>query len=70
MDRIRQFVLSVVGFAAFGFVFYLVFRDYKRIMLWTLVGIGSLVILFIIIDQIGRVKDKRAEKKRNEPFNP
>jgi nucleoside recognition membrane protein YjiH len=70
MDRVRQFILSIIGFAAFGFVFYLVFKDYKRLMLWTLVGIGGLVMLFIIVDQIGRIKDKRAEKKRNEPFRP
>ena len=70
MDRVRQFFLSIIGFAAFGFVFYLVFRDYQRLMLWTLAGIGGLVLLFIIIDRIGRIKDKRAEKKRNEPFQP
>ena len=70
MDRIRQFFLSIIGFAAFGFVFYLVFRDYQKLMVWTLLGIGGLVLFFIIVDQIGRVKDRRAEKKRNEPFNP
>ncbi len=70
MERVRQFLLSVIGFAAFGFVFYLVFKDYKKLMLWTLAGIGCLVILFLIIDQIGRIKDRKAEKKRNKPFHP
>ena len=70
MDRIRQVFFSLIGIGAFGFVFYLVFRDYQRFMIRFAVVVAGLILIVLLIGLIGRIRDKAVEKKRRKPFNP
>ena len=69
MERVRQFLLSVLGFAVFGFVFYLVFRENLRFMIIFLISLGGLVLIVLLVGLILRIIDKLEEKKRSRPFN-
>ncbi len=70
MDKIRQLFLSIIGIVAFGFVFYLVFKDNPNFMIGFLGLVVVLILIVLLITLIGRIKDNRVEKKRRKPFNP
>ena len=70
MDKIRQVFLSIIGFAVFGFVFYLVFKEYRILMIGSLALVAGIILIFLLLDLIGRIRDKQAEKKRRQPFDP
>ena len=69
-DRIRQFLLSILGIATFSFIFYLVFRENQRFMIIFLVSVGGLGLIILIVGLILRVKDNMDERKRTKPYNP
>jgi len=69
MEKIRQFFLAVLGFAVFGFVFYLVFRENERFMIIFLISLGGLFLIVLLVGMILRITDKLEEKKRRKPFN-
>ncbi len=70
MEKIRQFFLSVIGFAVFGFVFYLVFRDDQRFMIIFLISLGGLTLIVLLVGVILKIADKLEEKKRRRPYHP
>lgn len=67
-DKIRQFFLSILGIATFAFIFYLVFRENQRFMIIFLISLAGLAAIVILIGFILRIKDRRDEKKRLQPF--
>ena len=68
MDRIRQFFLSILGIATFAFIFYLVFKDNLRFMIFFLISLGGIAAIILLIGLILRIRDSMEEKKRREPF--
>ena len=70
IDKIRQLFLSIIGVAAFGFVFYLVFKDDRRFMIGLAAVVVGLILIVLLIGLIGRIRDSQVEKKRRKPFNP
>lgn len=68
IDKIRQLFLSIIGIAAFGFVFYLVFKDNESFMIGLLAVIVGLVIIVLLVGLILRIRDNQVEKKRMKPF--
>jgi len=69
MDRVRQFFLSVLGFAVFGFVFYLVFREDQRFMIIFLISLGGIALIVLLVGVILKIIDSAEEKKRRKPFH-
>ena len=69
IDRLRQIFLSIIGIGAFGFVFYLVFKEDKRFMIGLLAVVVGLILIVLLIGIIGRIRDNAQEKKRKKPFN-
>ncbi len=70
MEKIRQFFLSVIGFAVFGFVFYLVFREDKRFMIIFLISLGGLFLVVLLVGVILKIVDTLEERKRRRPYHP
>ena len=70
MDKIRQLFLTIIGFAAFGFVFYLVFKDNQSFMIGFLALAVGLILIVLLVMLILRIRDNQVEKKRKKPFNP
>jgi hypothetical protein len=70
VDKLRQLFLTILGIGAFGFVFYLVFKDNPNFMIGFLGLVVGLILIVLLITLIGRIRDNRAEKKRRKPFNP
>jgi hypothetical protein len=70
IDKLRQLLLSIIGIGAFGFVFYLVFKDDKRFMIGLLAVVVGLILIVLLIGLIGRIRDNAQAKKRKKPFNP
>ncbi len=70
VDKIRQLFLSIIGIVAFGFVFYLVFKDNPHFMIGFLGLVVGIILIVLLITLIGRIRDNRVEKKRRKPFNP
>ena len=70
VDRIRQLFLSIIGIGAFGFVFYLVFKDNPKFMIGFLGLVLGIILIVLLFTLIARVRDNRVEKKRKKPFNP
>jgi len=68
IDRIRQLFLSIIGIAAFGFVFYLVFKDNQSFMIGGLALVVGLILLVLLVGLILRIRDNMVEKKRKKPF--
>jgi hypothetical protein len=66
VDRIRQFLLSIIGIAVFSFVFYLVFKDYQEFMIGFLIVVASLILIVLLVSLILRIKDHFVEKKRKK----
>lgn len=66
VDRIRQFLLSIIGIAVFSFVFYLVFKDYQEFMIGFLIVVASLILIVVLISLILRIRDHLVEKKRKK----
>jgi len=68
MNNLRQFFATLLGFAVFAFVFYLVFKEDLRFM----IGLGAIAVAIILIvliaGLIGRIKDRAEEKRRMKPF--
>ena len=69
IDKLRQLFLSIIGIGAFGFVFYLVFKEDKRFMIGVLAVVVGLILIILLIGIIGRIRDNAQEKKRRKPFN-
>ena len=69
IDRIRQIFLSLIGIAAFGFVFYLVFKDNPSFMIGLLAVVVGLILIVLLVGLILRIRDRIVEKKRRKPFN-
>ncbi len=69
VDKLRQFFLTILGIGAFGFVFYLVFKDNPNFMIGFLGLVVGLILIVLLITLIGRIRDNRVEKKRRKPFN-
>jgi len=70
VDKIRQLFLSIIGIGAFGFVFYLVFKDNPNFMIGFLGLVVVITLIVLLFTLIGRIRDNRNEKKRRKPFNP
>jgi len=70
MDKIRQVFLTLIGIGAFGFVFYLVFREHTDFMIGFAAVVVGLILIVLLVGLIGRIKDKAVEKKRTKPFKP
>jgi len=70
IDKIRQLFLTILGIGAFGFVFYLVFKDNQNFMVGFLALVVGLILIVLLIGLILRIRDKRVEKKRRKPFSP
>ncbi|MDF1576461.1 MAG: hypothetical protein P1P86_14835 [Bacteroidales bacterium] len=68
VEKIRQFFLSIIGIITFAFVFYLVFRDDQKFMIVFLISLGGLILLFLIVGLILKIKDNLEEKKRLQHF--
>jgi len=68
-DKIRQLFLTIIGVGAFGFVFYLVFKDDQRFMIGFLAIVVGLILIVFLIGLILRIRDSMVEKKRRKPFN-
>jgi ABC-type Fe3+-siderophore transport system permease subunit len=68
VDKIRQIFLSLIGIAAFGFVFYLVFKDDQGFMIILLATVVGIVLIILLVSLIGRIRDSLAEKRRRKPF--
>jgi uncharacterized membrane protein len=64
MDRIRQVFLSLLGIAAFVFVFYLVFKEDQRFMIIFGLGIAAIILIALVVGLIWYIIDKREEKRR------
>ena len=56
MDRIRQFFLSILGIATFAFIFYLVFKDNLRFMIFFLISLGGIAAIILLIGLILRIR--------------
>ena len=69
IDKIRQLFLTILGIGAFGFVFYLVFKDDQRFMIGFLAIVVGLILIVLLIGLILRIRDSMVEKKRRKPFN-
>jgi hypothetical protein len=70
MSKILQFLTTLIGFAAFGFIFYLVFRPDQRMMIRIGAVIGAIILLVLLFGLIGRIKDRAEEKRRKKPYKP
>lgn len=70
VDRIRQLFLSILGIAAIGFVFYLVFKDDQSFMFGLLAIVVGIIVIVLLVGLILRIRDSQVEKKRKKPFNP
>ena len=70
IDKIRQLFLSILGFGALGFVFYLVFKDDQSIMIGLLAIVVGIILNVLLVGLILRIRDNQVEKKRRKPFNP
>jgi predicted membrane channel-forming protein YqfA (hemolysin III family) len=70
IDKIRQLFLTILGIGAFGFVFYLVFKDNPNFMVGFLALVVGLILIVLLIGGILRIRDNRVEKKRRKPFIP
>lgn len=68
VDKIRQLFLSIIGIAAFGFVFYLVFKDDRGFMIGLLAIVVGLILLILLLSLLGRIRDRMVEKRRKRPF--
>ena len=68
VDKIRQLFLSIIGIAAFGFVFYLVFKDNQSFMIGLLAIVVGLILIVLLVGLILRIRDSMVEKKRKKPF--
>jgi len=68
IDRIRQLFLSIIGIAAFGFVFYLVFKDNPSFMIGLLAVVIGLILVVLLVGIILRIRDNQVAKKRKKPF--
>jgi len=69
VDKLRQLFLTILGIGAFGFVFYLVFKDKPNFMIAFLGLMLGLILIILLITLIGRIRDNISEKKRRKPFN-
>ncbi len=70
IDKIRQLFLSILGIGALGFVFYLVFKDDRSIMIGFLAIVVGIILIVLLVGLILRIRDSQVEKKRRKPFNP
>jgi len=70
MSKIKQFLTSLIGFAAFGFIFYLVFRPDQRMMIRIGVVLLAIILLVLFVGLIGRIKDRAEEKRRTKHYKP
>lgn len=70
IDKLRQLFLTILGIGAFGFVFYLVFKDDQKFMIGALAIVVGLILMVLLIGLILRIRDNQVEKKRRKPFNP
>ena len=68
MSKIKQFLTTIIGFAAFAFVFYLVFRPEKRMMIGIGAVVAGIILIVLVVGLIGRIKDKAEEKRRMKPY--
>ena len=68
IDRIRQFFLSIIGVVVFGFIFYLVFKDNRSVLIGFLALAIVLIIIILLVGLILRIRDNLVEKKRRKPF--
>ena len=69
VDKLRQLFLTILGIGAFGFVFYLVFKDNPNFMIGFLGLVVGLILIILLITLIGRIRHNMVEKKRRKPFN-
>lgn len=70
MSKIKQFLTTLIGFAAFAFVFYLVFRPDQRMMIRIGAVLAAIILLVLLVGLIGRIKDRAEEKRRTRPYKP
>ncbi len=68
IDKIRQFFLSIIGVVVFGFIFYLVFKDNRSVLIGFLALAVALIIIILLVGLILRIRDNMVEKKRKKPF--
>ena len=68
VDKIRQLFLSLIGIAAFAFVFYLVFKDDPGLIIGLVAVVVGLILLVLLITIIIRIRDYLVEKRRKKPF--
>jgi len=68
MSKIKQFLTTIIGFAAFVFVFYLVFRPDKRMMIGIGTVIDGIILIVLFVGLIGRIREKMEEKRRKKPY--
>ena len=67
IDKIRQFLLSILGIGTFAAIFYLVFRENQRFMLIFVISLGGLIAIILLVGLIFWIKDKR-EEHITKPF--
>jgi hypothetical protein len=67
-DRIRQFFLSILGIGTFAFIFYLVFRENQRFMIFFLISLAGLGAIILLVGLILRIKDNLEKKKRTRSY--
>ena len=67
-DKIRQFIMSILGIGTFLFIFYLVFKENPRFMIISLICLGGLVLIILLVGFVLRVKDDMDHKKRTRPY--
>lgn len=68
VDKLRQLFLTILGIGAFGFVFYLVFKDNQSFMIAFLALVVGIILIVLLFTLIGRIRDNMNEKKRKKPF--
>lgn len=68
MSKILHFFASIIGFAVFAFIFYLVFRPDKRMMIGIGAVVAGIVLIVVFVGLIGRIREKLEEKRRTKPY--
>ena len=68
MSKIKQFLTTLIGFAAFAFIFYLVFRPDKEMMIGIGAVVAGIILIVLVIGLIGRIREKMEEKRRTQHY--
>ncbi len=68
IDKIRQFFLSIIGVVVFGFIFYLVIKDNRSVLIGFLAFAVALIIIILLVGLILRISDNHVQKKKKETF--